>query len=112
MDELYRRRCTPCTGKTPVVPRGEAVEKLRDLAGWTLSEDGTAIRAEYAFKNFHETMGFANAVAWMANQEDHHPDLELSYARCAVRYSTHAVGGLSENDFICAAKVDRLFSGG
>jgi 4a-hydroxytetrahydrobiopterin dehydratase len=67
-----------------------------------------AIRKKYAFKNFYETMSFVNAVAWIANHEDHHPDLEVSYRNCTVRYSTHAVGGLSANDFICAAKVEQL----
>lgn len=112
MTELADKRCAPCTGATPVIGRPEAVARLRDLPRWELCDDGKAIRAGYAFNNFHETMGFANAVAWMANQEDHHPDLELSYKRCSVRYSTHAVGGLSENDFICAAKVDRIFDPG
>jgi 4a-hydroxytetrahydrobiopterin dehydratase len=71
---------------------------------------GQAIRREFRFKNFYETMAFVNAVAWISHREDHHPDLELGYNRCVVHYSTHAIGGLSENDFICAARVDALLT--
>jgi 4a-hydroxytetrahydrobiopterin dehydratase len=66
----------------------------------------------FQFKNYYETMAFVNAVAWVAHREDHHPDLEVGYNKCTVRYSTHSVGGLSENDFICAAKVDSLLANG
>jgi 4a-hydroxytetrahydrobiopterin dehydratase len=71
---------------------------------------GQAIRREFRFKNFYETMAFVNAVAWISHREDHHPDLELGYNHCVVHYSTHATGGLSENDFICAARVDALLT--
>jgi 4a-hydroxytetrahydrobiopterin dehydratase len=111
---LANKRCAPCTGSTPSLSREEATAYLAELPGWKLDDDGKSISAAFAFNNFHESMGFANAVAWMANQEDHHPDLEVSYKRCVVRYTTHAVDGLSENDVICAAKVQRLYdpSGG
>jgi len=66
------------------------------------------IYRDFEFKNYYKTIAFVNAVAWMAHQENHHPDLSVSYNRCRVQYSTHAIGGLSENDFICAAKVDAL----
>lgn len=112
MIDPSQKRCEPCTGTTPTISADQARAMLRELPDWKLDDDAKAISAEYAFKNFHETMGFANAVAWMANQEDHHPDLELSWSRCRVRYSTHAVGGLSENDFICAAKVARIYDPG
>ena len=79
---------------------------LRELVGWELT--GQEIAREFRFKDFHQTMAFVNAVAWVSHREDHHPDLEVGYNRCRVRYSTHAVGGLSENDFICAAKVNEL----
>jgi 4a-hydroxytetrahydrobiopterin dehydratase len=69
-----------------------------------------AIRREFRFKNFYETMAFVNAVAWISHREDHHPDLDLGYNRCVVHYSTHAIGGLSENDFICAARVNALLT--
>jgi len=80
---------------------------LRAIPGWEPLEL-TQIRKTYRFKNYYETMAFVNAVVWVAHREDHHPDLEVGYNRCTVRYSTHAVGGLSENDFICAAKCDAL----
>jgi 4a-hydroxytetrahydrobiopterin dehydratase len=86
---------------------GEAVQRyLADLPGWETT-DGTIVR-RFEFKNYYQTMAFVNAVAWVAHTEDHHPDLEVSYRFCTVRYTTHAVGGLSENDFICAAKVAAL----
>ncbi|MGD9387555.1 MAG: 4a-hydroxytetrahydrobiopterin dehydratase, partial [Gammaproteobacteria bacterium] len=68
----------------------------------------TEIRRDFRFKGFNRTMGFVNAVAWIANSENHHPDLEVGWGHCLVRFSTHAIKGLSENDFICAAKVDAL----
>lgn len=76
--------------------------------GWRLNDKATEISRTFEFKNFYETMGFVNAVAWIANHEDHHPDIEVSYKRCLVRYSTHAIKGLSMNDFICAAKINEL----
>jgi 4a-hydroxytetrahydrobiopterin dehydratase len=81
------------------------------VAGWSLNDAGTRISKTYQFKNYYQTMAFVNAVAWVAHHEDHHPDMEVSWNRCVVRYTTHAINGLSENDFICAAKVDRLFMG-
>jgi 4a-hydroxytetrahydrobiopterin dehydratase len=79
---------------------------LPKLHGWKL-RSGELCKT-YPFKDYHHTMAFVNAVAWMAHRQDHHPDLLVGYNRCEVRYSTHSVNGLSENDFICAAKVDAL----
>ena len=76
--------------------------------GWRLI-DGS-LEKTYAFKNFHETMGFVNAVAFIANGEDHHPDLALSYGKCTVRFNTHDVNGISASDFFCASKVDALLA--
>jgi 4a-hydroxytetrahydrobiopterin dehydratase len=81
---------------------------LTQLSGWEMDASEASIAKVFRFRDFHETMAFANAVAWIAHREDHHPDLEVSYSRCRIRFSTHDVGGLSENDFISAAKVDRL----
>lgn len=75
---------------------------------WTLDADAPCIQREFKFKDFYQTVAFINALAWIANQEDHHPDLEASYNTCRVRYSTHSVQGLSLNDLICAAKIDQL----
>ena len=76
--------------------------------GWRLI-DGS-LEKTYAFKNFHETMGFVNAVAFIANAEDHHPDLALSYGKCTVRFNTHDVNGISASDFFCASTVDALLA--
>ncbi|MFI4913994.1 MAG: 4a-hydroxytetrahydrobiopterin dehydratase [Steroidobacterales bacterium] len=107
--ELAERRCKPCEGGVmPLV--GEAAKReLAALASdWQLIEGGKAIKRELRFRDFYRTMSFVNALAHLANIEDHHPDLEVGYNYCRVRYSTHAIGGLSENDFICAAKIDRI----
>lgn len=82
---------------------------LRTLTGWSHADD--AIEKTYAFADFHATIGFVNALAWIANREDHHPDLRVSYNRCVVTWSTHDAGGVTQNDVICAAKTDRLFAG-
>jgi 4a-hydroxytetrahydrobiopterin dehydratase len=79
---------------------------LGQVSGWRLA-DG-AIEKTYGFENFHQTMAFVNAVAWVCHVEDHHPELVLSYGRCVLRFNTHSVRGISINDFICAAKVDAL----
>jgi len=110
-DKLTEQKCTPCEGNTPPLERAEAEQLLSQVDGeWTIDEDGSTIRREFKFKNFYRTMSFVNAVAWIANREDHHPDLEVGYNRCLVRFSTHAIGGLSRNDFICAAKIDALLA--
>ncbi len=82
---------------------------LRTLTGWKQT-DGT-IEKTYAFADFHATIGFVNALAWIANREDHHPDLQVSYNRCVVAWSTHDAGGVTRNDVVCAAKTDRLLAG-
>jgi 4a-hydroxytetrahydrobiopterin dehydratase len=109
MSDLASRKCKPCEGGTAPLSADEAQQIMGQLApGWQLVEDGHALRRELSFKDFYRTMGFVNAVAYIANLEDHHPDLEVGYNYCRIRYSTHSVGGLSENDFICAAKIDQL----
>ena len=80
-------------------------------ADWSLSEDGRMIQRSFRFKNYYQTIAFVNALAWIAHLQDHHPDLEVGYNRCVVHYSTHSAGGLSENDFICAARIDALVPG-
>ena len=106
---LSERKCVPCEGGVQPLARAEAERYLAKLApGWTLAGDATFIERAWKFKDFYRTMSFVNAVAHIANREDHHPDLEVGYDRCRVRYTTHAIHGLSENDFICAAKIDRL----
>lgn len=107
MAELAKKTCKPCEGGVPALTRPQAEEMLKQTPGWTLS-GSTEISRSFKFKNFYETMAFVNAVAWVADREDHHPDMEIRYSRCLVRYTTHAIKGLSENDFICAAKINAL----
>lgn len=112
MSELSEKHCQPCEGGVQPLSRDETQPLMKLLhAGWSLADDGKSIRAEWKFKNFFRTMSFVNAVAHIANVEDHHPDLEVGYSYCRVKFSTHAIGGLSENDFICAAKIDALPQG-
>ena len=109
MSELSERRCRPCEGDTRPLDEAEARALLQGLhADWRLDPEARRIERHYRFADFHRTMAFVNALAWIAHQEDHHPELAVSYNRCAVRYTTHAIGGLSDNDFICAAKIDFL----
>lgn len=110
MTDLAARKCKPCEGGVAPLTSEQAGRLLDGFEGWSLSEDGKEISKTYEFENYHHVMAFVNAVAWLAHREDHHPDLEVGYSRCRVRFSTHAIGGLSENDFICAAKVERLLA--
>lgn len=100
------RRCVPCEGGVAPLSPAAAKALLAGLDGWSLAD--SEIGKTFRFANHHETMAFVNAVAWISHRENHHPELTVGYADCRVRYSTHAIQGLSENDFICAAKVDRL----
>jgi 4a-hydroxytetrahydrobiopterin dehydratase len=110
MSDLKNLHCQAPEAFPGPMSRAEAEETLKQLdADWNLDAEVRRISRRLEFANFHETMSFVNAVAWVANREDHHPDLEVSYGHCIVRFSTHAVGGLSPNDFICAARVDALF---
>ena len=109
-DELASRHCRPLKGPENRLAAPAAAERLRALAGWQLQEDGVAIGQSFAFADYHRTMAFVNALAYVAHREDHHPDLGVHYNRVVVRYSTHDVGGLSENDFICAAKASALYA--
>jgi 4a-hydroxytetrahydrobiopterin dehydratase len=106
--ELAKQKCKPCEGGTPPLDKEEIERHMARLEGWELVDN--AVARTFEFKNHYQTIAFVNAVAWVSHRENHHPDLEVSYNRCLVRYATHAIGGLSENDFICAAKVDALFA--
>jgi 4a-hydroxytetrahydrobiopterin dehydratase len=108
MNQLTDKKCVPCEGGVEPLSRGQAEELLEQLSGWTLADDARSLHREWKFRNFYHTMSFVNAVAHIANAEDHHPDMEIGWGYCRIRYSTHAINGLSENDFICAAKVDTL----
>ena len=107
--DLTARRCKPCEGGVAPLTGEQAQRALAQLSGeWRLIEDGKALWREFAFRDFYRTMSFINALAHIASIEDHHPDLQVGYNYCRVRYSTHAIGGLSENDLICAAKIDQI----
>jgi 4a-hydroxytetrahydrobiopterin dehydratase len=109
MNDLTAKHCKPCEGGVQPLTADEAQHYLKKLSlGWRLAPDAKSIRREFNFKNFYHTMSFVNAIAHIANTEDHHPDLEVGYNYCRVKFNTHAIGGLSDNDFICAAKIDAL----
>jgi 4a-hydroxytetrahydrobiopterin dehydratase len=104
--ELVQKRCREYPPGTPALQPNEISELIGSLHGWT--RDGGTIMRTFNFEDYYETIAFVNAVAWVSNHENHHPDLIVGYNKCVVKYSTHSVGGLSENDFICAAKIDAL----
>jgi 4a-hydroxytetrahydrobiopterin dehydratase len=109
MTDLKEKHCVPCEGGVKPLTRDEALALAKKLdTEWEVSADGKWLRKDFKFKGFHKTMGFVNALAWVANLENHHPDLEVGYGHCKVNLQTHAIDGLSENDFICAAKFDAL----
>ncbi|HEX7402529.1 MAG TPA: 4a-hydroxytetrahydrobiopterin dehydratase [Usitatibacter sp.] len=107
MNELARKKCKPCEGGVAPLTADQIRPMLKGLDGW--AADGKGIAKTYRFKNYFETMAFVNAAAWVSHREDHHPELHVGYGQCRVFYVTHAIDGLSENDFICAAKLDALF---
>ncbi len=100
------RHCVPCEGGVPTISSLDAEVLLSDLAGWHF--DGKRIEKTFTFKNHYENMAFVNAIAWISHREDHHPELTIGYRDCRVRYWTHAIDGLSENDFICAGKLEKM----
>lgn len=106
ISDLMKKHCAACKPGTPPVAEAQVRAVLRQLPGWEMVEKELA--KTYKFKNYYETIAFVNALAWISHEEDHHPDLEVGYNKCRVRYSTHSIGGISENDLICAAKVEAL----
>ncbi|TBR39554.1 MULTISPECIES: 4a-hydroxytetrahydrobiopterin dehydratase [Dyella] len=108
--DLANQHCIPRKGPENALNATQVKALLAELPGWTVTADGKAMVKDFKFKDFHHTLGFINAVGFMANQEDHHPDLEAGYGHCQVLWSTHDVGGLSLNDFICAARVETLLA--
>ena len=104
--KLYQKRCKPCEGGTPPLTLEESRRLLVQIHDWQL-KDGK-IEKQFKFKNFVESMGFVNKIADLAESEGHHPDIHISWNRVTLSLTTHAIKGLSENDFILAAKIDRL----
>ncbi len=107
--DLQAKKCVPCEGGIKALTATDVKQWLLKIPHWESNQDATRISRRFSFRNFYVTMGFVNAIAWMAHQENHHPDLEVGFNYCVVHYTTHAIKGLSENDFICAAKVNALF---
>ena len=107
---LANQHCQPRKGKEHALDTAATHALMTQLPGWKLNEQGDTLIKEFRFENFHHTLGFINAVGFMANHEDHHPDVEAGYGYCRLRWSTHDVGGLSLNDFICAARADALLA--
>ena len=105
---LAEKKCIPCEGGTLPLFKQKAEELLKEIPTWTLSEDAKSISKELKFKNFAEALAFANRVGAIAEAEGHHPDLAVSWGKVGIELSTHSIGGLSENDFIVAAKIDEI----
>ena len=109
MKALSEKKCAPCEGGVkPLTPAKARLLAKKLHPDWKIAKDSQSLTRSLKFKDFYRTMSFVNAVAYIANSEDHHPDLEVGYDYCRITYSTHSIGGLSVNDFICAAKLDRL----
>lgn len=106
--DLAQKKCVACEGGTKPLTRDEAEILLKQLKGWTLSGDARWISKEFKFKDFAEAMKFTNAVAEIAEGDAHHPDLQISWGKVTIELTTHAIKGLSENDFIIGAKVDKI----
>lgn len=108
--DLTEKKCVPCEGGVPALNTTEIQSYLKLTPDWELNSSSTVISRKFEFKGFYKTISFVNAIAWIANQENHHPDLEVSYNSCLVKFTTHAIKGLTDNDFICAAKINKIFN--
>ena len=106
--DLKQKHCKPCEGGVAPLDEHRTALLIEQIPGWEANGDSTAIHRRFAFRNFHEVMAFVNALAWVAHTQDHHPDFSAGYNYCEVTYTTHAIDGLSDNDFICAAKINAL----
>ncbi|MEE2860577.1 MAG: 4a-hydroxytetrahydrobiopterin dehydratase [Paracoccus sp. (in: a-proteobacteria)] len=107
-DDLATSTCEPCQGGTPAMDAATARQMMDQLTGWTLSDDGTAITRRFEFKGFAKAVEMANLAAWLGNKQGHHPDIAFGWGYCAVTFTTHEAGGLTRNDFVCAARLDAL----
>lgn len=105
--QLRNAHCTPLAPGTPALDAQRCEQLVNSLDSWRI-EQGTIVK-HYRFADYFQTIAFVNAAAWLSHREDHHPELLVGYGECRVAYHTHSVGGLTDNDFICAAKLDALF---
>ena len=108
LHELREQDCKPLKGKDNAIDSAKARQLLTELPGWRFGDGEEEIGKEFKFDDFVHALAFVNAVGWIAEQQNHHPDIELGWGKCSLRFSTHDVGGLSMNDFISAAKVESL----
>ncbi len=108
MSDLTTKHCLACEGGVQPLTQDVIDTLASQIPKWAVDDQQQCLSRTFAFNNYYQTIAFVNAIAWIAHHEDHHPDLQVSYNRCSVSYTTHAINGLSENDFICAAKVDTL----
>lgn len=108
MTKLQSIHCVGCEGGIPPLNKIEIEQLLSQINGWKLNQDMKFISKKFNFKNFYKTMLFVNAIAWISDKENHHPELEVTYNNCVVRYKTHSIDALTKNDFICAAKIDLI----
>jgi 4a-hydroxytetrahydrobiopterin dehydratase len=106
--DLISRKCQACEGNAGEVEAVDLAFYLEQTPGWEI--DGNELQRTFKFKNYYEALAFVNATAWISHRENHHPDIALGYNKVTMRYSTHSVGGLTPNDFICAAKINELLS--
>lgn len=106
--DLKNKNCVPCEGGVKPLPKAAALRLMTELSGWELAKDGLSINKDLAFKNFDKAMDFVNMVADMAEFEGHHPDIDIRYNKVRLMLSTHSIGGLSQNDFILASKIDGI----
>ena len=104
---LTSKKCIPCEGGTPSMEKGKIEEYLEEVVGWELKENKLIFKT-FGFKNFKEAIDFVNQVATIAEQEQHHPDIHIRYRKVTLEFTTHAIHGLSENDFIMASKIDAM----
>lgn len=108
-EPLVKRKCIPCeNGNTPILSKGRVETLLKEISEWMLVQEGIAIEKKYTFKDFKESMKFVTLVAQIAEAEGHHPDILISYNKVTCTLSTHSIGGLTENDFIVAAKINEI----
>jgi 4a-hydroxytetrahydrobiopterin dehydratase len=106
--KLAQKQCVPCRGRLPRLDHAKARELLTQLSGWKISKDRKWLNKSYKFKNFAEALTFVNKVGKIAEKEGHHPDIRFGWGYVGIGLQTHAIGGLHENDFILAAKIDSL----
>ena len=108
MNELEQKHCVPCEGGALPLMREESAQLLEQTPQWQIAPDGLSLSREFTFRNFVEAMEFANKITPVAETEGHHPDLAISWGKVIVTLTTHAINGLSENDFILAAKINKV----